>query len=630
MLGHLLSHEYDSRNIFSVPVLDSRDHKHSCKCYVVSPKALVKLCDKRGSPIRLDFSWTTGELRMSSKSTPRPTRRYGKRPITFFAIGLGSFVWLLFLWRKSVTPPVPRRRLYSSCGLEPSTKKVAIIGAGSGGASSAYYIKQFQSSCQRTNITVYERASYIGGRSTTVHVYNDPSESVELGASIFVKVNRNLVAAAREFGLSTDNFADERPKESPETLGVWDGQEFRFIQSQGPYYWWNMAKLLWQYGLAPVRTHKLMTKTVGVFLKLYDEPYFPFRSLSQAAYDLGLTTVTSTRGDVFLKQNQIFPPFTTDIIQASTRVNYAQNLHEIHGLETMVCMATDGAMAVRGGNWQIFQRMLIAAEANLVLNTSVTEISSLENGSYTVHAISEGGPSDSRVSFVDQYDTVIISTPLQFAGISFTHKPEHLPEEIPYVKLFVTLFASPHKIPPGAFNLPPESSVPKVILTTLPKGRTALPSGVDVNRTDHGYNTPSGFFSVSTLRSVKNNAHTPSRDEFVYKVFSPTALNSTFLSRLLGFPDSKSTLASIPKNDISWLYEKSWNSYPYLPPRVTFDDPQLETNLWYTSGIESFISTMETSSLMGMNVAKLITDDWDEGFDAALRERSEGVIPTDF
>ena len=32
--------------------------------------------------------------------------------------------------------------------------------------------------------------------------------------------------------------------------------------------------------------------------------------------------------------------------------------------------------------------------------------------------------------------------------------------------------------------------------------------------------------------------------------------------------------------------------------------------MWYTSGIESFISTMETSSLMGMNVARLIADGW--------------------
>lgn len=34
--------------------------------------------------------------------------------------------------------------------------------------------------------------------------------------------------------------------------------------------------------------------------------------------------------------------------------------------------------------------------------------------------------------------------------------------------------------------------------------------------------------------------------------------------------------------------------------------------LWYTAGIEQFISTMETSSLMGMNVARLVVDGWGE------------------
>lgn len=61
---------------------------------------------------------------------------------------------------------------------------------------------------------------------------------------------------------------------------------------------------------------------------------------------------------------------------------------------------------------------------------------------------------------------------------------------------------------------------------------------------------------------------------------------------------------------ISWYYPHVWNSYPYEYPRVTFEDPELARGFYYTSGIESFISTMETSSLMGMNVAQLVVDDY--------------------
>ena len=43
---------------------------------------------------------------------------------------------------------------------------------------------------------------------------------------------------------------------------------------------------------------------------------------------------------------------------------------------------------------------------------------------------------------------------------------------------------------------------------------------------------------------------------------------------------------------------------------MTFEGPELARGFYYTSGIESFISTMETSALMGMNVAQLIVDDY--------------------
>ena len=43
---------------------------------------------------------------------------------------------------------------------------------------------------------------------------------------------------------------------------------------------------------------------------------------------------------------------------------------------------------------------------------------------------------------------------------------------------------------------------------------------------------------------------------------------------------------------------------------MTFEDPELARGVYYTSGMESFISTMETSALMGMNVAQLIVDDY--------------------
>lgn len=58
--------------------------------------------------------------------------------------------------------------------------------------------------------------------STVVYPYDDLSlEPVELGASIFVKANKNMWRAIEEFGLETTDFEDD-----DSTLGIWDGEQF--------------------------------------------------------------------------------------------------------------------------------------------------------------------------------------------------------------------------------------------------------------------------------------------------------------------------------------------------------------------------------------------------------------------
>ena len=57
---------------------------------------------------------------------------------------------------------------------------------------------------------------------------------------------------------------------------------------------------------------------------------------SQAAQDLELLAVTAATGEQYMEESGITGPFGHDVVQASTRVNYAQNMKYIHGLEAMV------------------------------------------------------------------------------------------------------------------------------------------------------------------------------------------------------------------------------------------------------------------------------------------------------
>ncbi|KAJ5748870.1 uncharacterized protein N7511_010566 [Penicillium nucicola] len=486
--------------------------------------------------------------------------------------------------------------------VDTTPKKVAIIGAGAAGSFTAYELRKLANEANTpVEITVYERESYIGGRSTTVNVFDDPTYPIELGASIFVQVNYNLVNASRDLGLSVRSADYARPREADDNIGIWDGSQFVFVL-QDTYSWWNIGRLFWRYGLAPLRTQNLMKRIVGQFLRLYEEPLFPFRSLSEAAVVADLLNATASSGEEFLHANDVGSLFAREIIQASTRVNYGQNLQLIHGLESIVCMATDGAVSIEGGNWRIFDAALSASHAQVNVNTTVTGITRNDDGTVQVSSkLDAATASTSETTF----DEVVIAGPLQYSGISISPSLDHNPDEIPYVNLHVTLFSSPHRLAPQYFGLDPNARAPETILTTLPE------DFIPENKADVG---PSGFWSISTLRTVDHPSVDSEEQHYVYKIFSPERPTAEFIAGILGLEkdstSSNMTIGDISKNDISWFHEKLWNPYPVLYPRVTFEDTLLAPGVWYTGGIESFISTMETSALMGRNVATLIFQSW--------------------
>lgn len=520
--------------------------------------------------------------------------------------------------------------------------RIAIIGAGPGGSATSYYLDEFaRSSFLPVEITVFDSNPYIGGRTTTVNALDDPRYPTELGASIFVKINHILYNATRDFGLTPSAKIYQAAPDSKYDLGIWDGSEFVFTSAteddntsswRG---WWDVAKLLWKYGLSPIRTQRATRKAVGSFLEFYEPPLFPFPSLQEVVYRTGLDAYTGITGKDALRAAGVGDLFSREIVQASTRVNYASNLGGIHGLETLVCMAIEGAVAVDGGNWQIFHDMVTSSASRLRLNTTVTDVvKHADRGTYTLQT---AYPDDVYGSIEDNtsYDTVVLAAPYQFANISFTPPLAVPPAKIPYVSLHVTLLTSPHRLSPSFFGLDTHADVPSSVLTTL---REDLDDDLGSRRGVDAVG-PAGFWSVSTLRVLNPNTDgtffgpttrnhstttTPPQPQYLYKIFSPAPLTGTFLSRLLDFPhtpDKKDDpLSALSKTDVTWLHEKLWHSYPYELPRRTFEnftlltatgddhDRDRDPSLFYLSGMETFISTMETSALAGMNVARLIVD----------------------
>ena len=290
----------------------------------------------------------------------------------------------------------------------------------------------------------------------------------------------------------------------------------------------NDIKLFWKYDMSAIRTQHLVSDNFQKFLRMFNATIFPFKSIGKAAFDAGLSTSSKTSGQL-LKENDIYALFSSDFIQAATRVNYAQNLAQVHGLKAMVCMATDRAMSVNGGNWQIFDRMLRHNKNEVLLNTHVTGISlSGEPGYHLVTSITSMGNGQGRSASIKgrDFDTIVLAGPLQYANITFKPPLASPPPPMPYVTLYVTLFSSPYRLSPSRFGLADLEHVPTTIPTTLPA--------------DGG--PPPNFFSLSTLRTVINPHTQPARKEYLYNLFS---LASPSIDDLLGLLDKRKPLQPI-------------------------------------------------------------------------------------
>lgn len=204
----------------------------------------------------------------------------------------------------------------------------------------------------------------------------------------------------------------------------------------------------------------------------------------------------------------------------------------------MVSMAAN-AMAIRGGNWQIFQGMVGASNANLLLRTPVTSIVKNNDHTWTVESQTTDHHGNTTSSS-DKFDAVVIAGPYQYTGIQ--SKDIKTPEEIEYVRLHVTLFATPHRLSPNYFNSK-ANNVPDMILTTLPTTEDPLTAGVG----------PSGFYSINRLRTIlrpMEDNHTV-REEYLYKIFSPKEWKDEQIYDMLGLTSHEER-----KNALTWMYRK--------------------------------------------------------------------------
>ncbi|EPY74866.1 prenylcysteine oxidase precursor [Camelus ferus] len=182
----------------------------------------------------------------------------------------------------------------------------SIIGAGIGGTSAAYCLRQKFG--EHVKIHVIEKGE-VGGRLATLTMQG---HEYEAGGSIIHPLNLHMKRFVKDLGLSA--------VQSPSGLvGVYNGETLVYEESS--WFIINMIKLIWHYGFQSLRMHMIYR---------YQSHDYAFSSVEKLLHSLGGDDFLALFNRSLLETLQkagFSEKFLDEIITPVMRVNYGQNMN---------------------------------------------------------------------------------------------------------------------------------------------------------------------------------------------------------------------------------------------------------------------------------------------------------------
>ncbi|XP_072702387.1 prenylcysteine oxidase 1 isoform X2 [Ciconia boyciana] len=367
--------------------------------------------------------------------------------------------------------------------------------------------------------------------------------------------------------------------------GIYNGEEFVFEESS--WYIVNLLKLLWRYGLNPLRMYMWVEDVLDKFMRIYryQTHDYAFSSNERLLHALGgndFTRMLNQTIDEAMQKAGFSHKFINEVVCPAMRVNYGQGVN-INGFVGAVSLAgvESGLWSVKGGNKLVCTGLIYASKAEVIPGTVLSiepKIRPRPTGDpvklYQVTYNTTSGLTG------DTYDIVVIAAPLsrKMANIAFKNFDPPVPQ-----------FPNPYH----------------QTVTTLVHGR--------LNASFFGYGDPSAFHFgaifttenpklfinslgvVSPVEDVGSEGKLPLRSA-VWKVFSKEVLTKEQLNLLFSSYDS--------------VKVKKWLAYPHYSPPEKCPPIILHDNIYYLNGIERAASAMEMSAIAAKNAALLAYHRW--------------------
>ncbi|MFA5366148.1 MAG: FAD-dependent oxidoreductase, partial [Candidatus Bathyarchaeia archaeon] len=318
---------------------------------------------------------------------------------------------------------------------------LAVVGAGIGGCSAAYFARKLLSNPE---ITVYEKANRIGGRVLT---FKGEQITSELGGTFFNSSNPTVSPLIAETGLQVkklEEFMD---------FAVWNGTEILF-QSNHPMFY-KMLKLVTKYKLSVPRLVRILNDSHRKLEKMYKKAEQPaeFWELFEAA---GLDKWYKHRFDTLLLEAGVNQTFIDELITPITRIIYSQNaeMAGFAGLVALLGVYADAIYSLKDGNAVFPVALLEKSGSTVQLETEVTSIEKTADQTFRVY-----GGENSTV-----FDAVIVASPLETANIQFDGTENQNMPKREYQQIYIRLMKG--IVDKRFFNMDGSAKLPSIILTS--------------------------------------------------------------------------------------------------------------------------------------------------------------------
>ncbi|NXC47246.1 PCYOX oxidase, partial [Penelope pileata] len=470
--------------------------------------------------------------------------------------------------------------------------KIAVIGGGIGGTATAYFLRQKFGRSVR--IEVLEREEALGGRLATVEA---EGEGYEAGGSVLHPLNLHMKHFAKELGLSALPVPSHRK-------GVYNGEEFVFEESS--WYIINVLKLLWHYGLNPLRMYMWVEDILDKFMRIYRyQTYdYTFSSYERLFHALGGNDLTQMLNQTIIEAMQkasFSQKFINEMVSPVMRGDYGQgnSLNAFLGAVSLAGVGTD-LWSVKGGNQLVCSGLIYASKAEVISGTVVSiepKTRKVRNGDpVNLYHVIYNTPSGLSGNI---YDIVFIAAPLnrEIANITFKNFNPPVPEfSNPYQKAVVAFVHGRLNTSFFGYQDPAAFHLGAIFTTENPKlfiSSMGIASSVE-NRGSEG---------KQPLQSA------------VWRIYSKEELTREQLNLLFSSYDS--------------VKVKKWLAYPRYSPPDKFPPIILHDNMYYLNGVEWAASAMEMASVAAKNAVLLAYHRWHGNTDMIDQEDLHEKLKTE-